>query len=153
MARLVRGARTRRWLTMHWQDVLDLLHRYRDAVKDARPALLVGVAAAIALALWVRAPARPPLGRTTRAVVLGVLLSRMSRRLAPELPQAFGVVPLACVLLAANYTWASFTTGGLETMLGAMLATLALERATSERPFAAGLAGIGAAMSHPDHAI
>ena len=80
-----------------------------------------------------------------------VMSDRIARRLAPE--RAPVVVSLATLLLAANYIFASFATSGLETMFGAMLMLLALERAMSDSPLAAGIAGIAATMTHPDHAL
>lgn len=60
---------------------------------------------------------------------------------------------IASVALALNYVFASFGTSGLETMLGALLVLLALERAAREAPLAAGTFGILATVTHPDHAI
>jgi hypothetical protein len=63
------------------------------------------------------------------------------------------VVSLASLCVAAHYTTASFGTSGLETMFAAMLLLLALERATAGAYVTAGLAGIAAAMAHPDHGV
>lgn len=61
--------------------------------------------------------------------------------------------PIASVVLATNYVFASYGTSGLETMLGALLVLLALERADRGAPLASGVFGILATMAHPDHAI
>jgi hypothetical protein len=86
------------------------------------------------------------------AVTIGLVYRIGQFRLQPKTPYA-AVLPIACMALAANYFFASFGTGGLETMFAAMLVTLALERAQHQHPFMAGLAGIGATMAHPDHAL
>jgi hypothetical protein len=84
-------------------------------------------------------------------VALLVLLDRLSTRLGGQRGQAgLGIAPF---LAAASYTVASFATSGLETMFAATLALLAVERAEAGRPLTAGLAGIAAAMAHPDHGI
>lgn len=82
-------------------------------------------------------------------VGLLLLVERLGRLLRVT-PVLIGV---ATVLLAANYTMASFATACIETMFAAMLATLALERVASGHPLAGGLAGVAAAMTHPDHGI
>ncbi|MCG5052914.1 MAG: hypothetical protein KA712_08135 [Myxococcales bacterium] len=89
------------------------------------------------------------LGFSTMALLLTY---HLGRRWMPTRKIAF-VLPVACIALALNYTWASFSTGGLETMLAAAMVLLALERAYAERPLQAGLANIAATMAHPDHAI
>jgi hypothetical protein len=61
--------------------------------------------------------------------------------------------PLAVVALAASYTFASFGTSGLETMLATGLTVLAVERALAGSPLASGACGIAATMCHPDHAL
>lgn len=61
--------------------------------------------------------------------------------------------PVAVVALAASYTFASFGTSGLETMLAAGLTVLAVERALAGAPLASGACGIAATMCHPDHAL
>jgi hypothetical protein len=63
------------------------------------------------------------------------------------------LVSLAAVALAANSCFAGFGTSGLETMAGTFFVILACERAEARSPLLAGLAGILATMSHPDHAI
>ena len=79
------------------------------------------------------------------------LLPRILHALRP----AAGVplLPLAALLSAGQYTLASFATSGLETMFAATLVALALERALSGAPLAAGAAGIAATLAHPDHGI
>jgi hypothetical protein len=62
-------------------------------------------------------------------------------------------VSIAAVLLGGSYTFASYATSGLETMLGTTLVLLSLERALRHRPLAAGLAGLAAVLTRPDHAI
>ncbi len=84
-------------------------------------------------------------------VVMLLLLDRLGSRLGAQRGQ--GGIGLAPFLAAASYTVASFATSGLETMFAATLALLAVERAEAGRPFVAGLAGIAAAMAHPDHGI
>lgn len=63
------------------------------------------------------------------------------------------VVSLAAIALAFCYPFVVYATGGLETMFSTFLVVLALERASRGAHLAAGAAGIGATMSHPDHAI
>lgn len=82
-------------------------------------------------------------------VLVLVILARFPRRLT-GVPLVLGPAPVLCAL---NYTMASFATAGLETMFAALLVLVAVERVESRRPLAGGLAAIGAAMSHPDHAI
>jgi len=82
-------------------------------------------------------------------VVVLLLVERLGR----QLRAAPVVIGLATVLLAANYTMASFATACIESMFAAMLVTLALERVASGHPLAGGLAGVAAAMTHPDHGI
>jgi hypothetical protein len=84
-------------------------------------------------------------------VLLIVLVWRMSRVLAPDEPGP--LVSVAVVFVAVNYIMVLFATSGLETMAAAMFAALALERALSGAMMSAGLAGIAAAMTHPDHGI
>ena len=79
-----------------------------------------------------------------------VLLDRLANLLASVAGRGAGIAPL---LAGASLILASFATSGLETMFAATLALLAVERAESGRPLAAGLAGVAAAMSHPDHGI
>ena len=57
------------------------------------------------------------------------------------------------VLLATNYTFASYGTSGLETMAATFLVLLAAERADAGAFVAAGVAAIAATMMHPDHAL
>ena len=80
-----------------------------------------------------------------------LLVARVSRLLAPE---ASGpVVPFASILLGASYTFATYGTTGMETMLSACLATLAVERALVGSIGLSGLAGILSVMNHPDFAL
>jgi arabinofuranosyltransferase len=82
-------------------------------------------------------------------VGLILLVERLGRRLCAA-PVVIGV---AALLIAANYTMASFATACIETMFAAMLVTLALERVDSGHALAGGVAGVAAAMTHPDHGI
>jgi hypothetical protein len=80
-----------------------------------------------------------------------VLLDRLASRLGANRGQpGLGIAPF---IAAASYTVASFATSGLETMFAATLMLLAVERAESGRTLTAGLAGVLAAMAHPDHGI
>lgn len=63
------------------------------------------------------------------------------------------LVSIAAVLLAGNYTFASWGTSGLETMTASALVLLAVERASVGALAAAGLSAIAATMMHPDHAL
>ena len=63
------------------------------------------------------------------------------------------LVSLAALLLASNYTFASFGTSGLETMFASLLVLVAVDRAQSGALLASGAAAIGATMAHPDHSI
>ena len=113
--------------------------------------------------LWTGADGRlHPGGRFTRArrrswwewaasSRLIALLDRIASRLGAMRGQ--GGLGIAPFLAAASYTVASFATSGLETMFAATLVLLAIERAEAGRPLTAGLAGIAAAMAHPDHGI
>ncbi len=85
------------------------------------------------------------------ASLVGViyLVERLGRRLQPA-PILLG---LAAILVAANYTMASFGTACIETMFAAMLVLLALERVDAGHPLAGGIAGIAATLAHPDHGI
>ncbi len=62
-------------------------------------------------------------------------------------------IPLAPIVLAAGYVFASYATSGLETMFGTLLVVAAFCAARGERPLLAGALGIAATMAHPDHAI
>ncbi len=84
-------------------------------------------------------------------VLLLWFTTRIARRFAPT--TSTFTLSLAAILCAAQYTMASFATSGLETMLGALLVVVALERALAGAYLSSGLAGIGAAMTHPDHGI
>jgi hypothetical protein len=85
------------------------------------------------------------------AAALLWLCDRLARRLSPDGARA--TLPVAAILLGANYTFASFGTSGMETMPAALAATLALERALARAPLAAGAAGIAATWLHPDHGL
>ncbi|MCL2823007.1 MAG: hypothetical protein FWD57_03365 [Polyangiaceae bacterium] len=98
-----------------------------------------------------------PIGLTS--LVLGlvsmiaalVLTARLATLLSPRRGRA--VVPIAALLLASNYTFASFGTSGLETMFATALVLLSLERALRGRPMQSGFAGILATMTHPAHGL
>ncbi len=79
------------------------------------------------------------------------LVARVSRRLTPESGGSF--IPLASILLGGSYTFATYGTSGMETMLSAVLTTLMIERALAGSIGLAGLAGILAVMNHPDGAL
>ncbi|MFO0566673.1 MAG: hypothetical protein U0263_13475 [Polyangiaceae bacterium] len=79
------------------------------------------------------------------------LATRLVERWSPTGPG--NLIPISAVVVAANYTLASFATSGLETMLGAALVLACVELASSERPLAAGFAATFATMAHPDHGI
>lgn len=79
------------------------------------------------------------------------LVSWLSVRLAP--PSSTVLVPAAAVVTAGSYLIANFGTSGLETMFAATLGVAALVLACRERWVAASVAGIAAAMSHPDHIL
>jgi hypothetical protein len=83
----------------------------------------------------------------------GVLyfVTRLVRRLAPPGPRP--VIPLAALLLAANYVFVGYGTSGLETMAAALLVLCALDRARAQAPLAAGCCGVGATLLHPDHVL
>jgi arabinofuranosyltransferase len=83
-------------------------------------------------------------------VALLVIAHRLAETLSPRAGVVIGLGPL---LIGFNYTLASFATSGLETVFAAMLTLLSVERAEGKKPFAAGLAGIGATLAHPDHAV
>ena len=79
------------------------------------------------------------------------LVPRLLRHGRPEAPVAF--VSVAALATAAQYTLASYSTSGLETMFATLLAAVAVERALCRAPLAAGAAGIAATLAHPDHGI
>jgi arabinofuranosyltransferase len=83
----------------------------------------------------------------------GVLyfVTRLVRLLAPPGPQP--VIPLAALLLAANYVFVTYGTSGLETMAAALLVLVALDRARAGALLTAGLCGVGATLLHPDHVL
>lgn len=62
-------------------------------------------------------------------------------------------LPIAAGFLALNYTFASFGTSGLETMLGTLLVLLAVQRAEHGASLSSGALAIAATLTHPDHAI
>jgi hypothetical protein len=76
-----------------------------------------------------------------------LLLKRMNLGGRPPM------VSLAGIVLATNYTFASYGTSGLETMAATFLVLLAVERADSGAFVTAGVAAIAATMMHPDHAL
>ncbi|HEY3496312.1 MAG TPA: hypothetical protein VGK73_16545 [Polyangiaceae bacterium] len=82
------------------------------------------------------------------SIALGSLLAR--RLLPPGAPLP-GV--LAGAALAANYSYASFGTSGLETVPAALLMLLAVERAVAGATLVSASAGILAALAHPDHIL
>ena len=89
---------------------------------------------------------------TLSSLVGSILLtSLIARRLLPPGAPLPGV--LAGAALAANYSYASFGTSGLETVPAALLMLLAVERAMAGAPLLAGTAGILAALAHPDHIL
>ena len=63
------------------------------------------------------------------------------------------LLSFAALLLAANYTFASFGTSGLETMFASLLVLVAVERSEKGALLASGAAAIAATMAHPDHSI
>ena len=77
------------------------------------------------------------------------LVERLGRRLQPA-PILIGI---AVPLVAASYTMASFGTACIETMFAALLVLVSLERLDAGHPLVAGLAGIAATLTHPDHGI
>ena len=74
-------------------------------------------------------------------------------RLGTRLKSSPTLIGIATLFVAANYTLASFSTACIETMFAAMLVTLALERVDAGKPLQGGIAGIAAALTHPDHGI
>lgn len=80
-----------------------------------------------------------------------LLMGWLVRRYSPA-PERLSV-PIAVIALGLNYVFASYGTSGLETMLGALLVLLAVERAERGRALSAGVLAILATMTHPDHAI
>ncbi len=82
--------------------------------------------------------------------------ARFANQLENSLRGASGTrwhFPIAAACLALNYTFASFGTSGLETMLGTLLVLLAVERAEHGAALSSGTLAIGATLAHPDHAI
>jgi hypothetical protein len=80
-----------------------------------------------------------------------VLVTWLAARLAP--PESPVLVSAAAVVTGASYIMASFATSGLETMFAAALALAMLALASKGYWGLAGLSGIGAALSHPDHIL
>jgi arabinofuranosyltransferase len=78
-------------------------------------------------------------------------VTRLVRQLAP--PDPAPIIPLAALLLAANYVFASYGTSGLETMAAALLVLVSLERARAGALLSAGCCGVGATLLHPDHVL
>lgn len=85
-------------------------------------------------------------------LVTATLASRLSHR-TQGTPASQRHFPIAAALLGLNYVFASFGTSGLETMLGALLVLLAVERADRGAALASGSFAILATLTHPDHAI
>ena len=80
-----------------------------------------------------------------------LLTARIASIVCPRRSRA--VVPIAALLLASSYLFATYGTSGLETMFAAALVVLSVERALVGRMVQAGLAGIMATMAHPDHGL
>lgn len=91
------------------------------------------------------------------SVILGLIsfaaVLLMTPRLLPVEERHAAIVPVASVLMASSYIAACFGTSGLETMTASALITLALERCLHRAPLQAGIAGVLAALCHPDHLI
>ena len=85
------------------------------------------------------------------ACYLGVI--GLTWRFLPPRDRPADAIPLAPIVLAASYIFASYATSGLETMFGTLLVVGAFCAAKSGRPLLAGSLGIAATMAHPDHAI
>lgn len=79
-----------------------------------------------------------------------LVVARLGRRLAAPWEVALPIAPL---LLAFHYTFASFATSGLETMFATLLVWAAVERALAGAPLAAGALAVAAALARPDHGI
>ncbi len=109
------------------------------------------LAIAAALKLGVAAPTASVVLSLGAFALLLIVATELVRKHAPEGTTVS--VSFAAIALGANYIVASYATSGLETMLGAALALLAVERAEANRPFSSGLAAILATLAHPDHAI
>jgi arabinofuranosyltransferase len=94
------------------------------------------------------------------AIVLGLLLfaltilltDRLVGMLAPAQSDRL-MVSAAAVVVSAHYTFASFATSGLETMLGATLLVAMLERACARAPVTAGVLAAAATLCRPDHIL
>jgi hypothetical protein len=106
------------------------------------------------LAVLIKLGAHP--GQASLVISLGcfvgalLLLDRLALQVTYPEGRGLGI---GALLAGASFLVANFATSGLETMFAATLVLLALERAQARKPMAAGLAGIAAAMSHPDHGI
>lgn len=80
-----------------------------------------------------------------------VMTARLAAQSSPwKMPV---LVSVAALVTAANYVMACYGTSGLETMLGALLVLVAVERASRGHLLAAGCAGIAATLAHPDHSV
>lgn len=87
------------------------------------------------------------------AALVGSLLgaSRVAARCgSPDFPRP---IPVACILLASSYTFVSFGTSGLETMLATALAVWSLERAVSRHLVLSGALCAAATLTRPDHFV
>jgi len=85
------------------------------------------------------------------ASFVGLLL--LVERLGTRLKSSPTLIGAATLLVATNYTLASFSTACIETLFAATLMTWALERVDAGKPLAGGLLGIAATLTHPDHGI
>ncbi len=83
------------------------------------------------------------------AIIVGV--TWLTARLAPA--ESPVLVSIAAVAVAHSYVMASYGTSGLETMFAAAMALGMLVAATLRRYALAGVLGIAAALSHPDHIL
>jgi arabinofuranosyltransferase len=79
------------------------------------------------------------------------LLARLGRLLSTRPDQH--PFPIAAIVLGGGYTFATYGTSGMETMLTTLLVTLALDRAVAGKPGPAGFCGVLATMNHPDAAV
>jgi hypothetical protein len=105
---------------------------------------------ALPLALGLDGPRSAVLGCLLAFAAELLVVARLSARLHPAGRPA---VPVAMLLLGGSYTFATYGTSGMETMLSALLLTLAVERALAGADAAAGLCGTLAILTHPDFAL
>jgi len=80
-----------------------------------------------------------------------VVVARLGRLVSGR--EGVPMLPIAALLLAFHYTFASFATSGLETMFATLLVWLAVERARAGATLLAGALAVAAAMARPDHGI